>query len=192
MLADRGLLAAGAPVLLNVYHDQLELASPTMTEVQVVNVCIQRAFWLDRGSPLFGPDAIGGQGGVVRPAGNGGSVVARLAGLDPSWCRSVFVRIGNPHCVTVLPDAAMLPAMDALRAAGLHAHLAGGSWQGCSNVAKDPGHRRAPAPPLSPARSGTWASCPQGGSRWRCPVALRRWTSWSGVGSSAGSGCWAL
>lgn len=122
MLADRGLLAAGVPTLLNVHHDQLELASPTVTEVQAVSLCGQRAFWLDMGTPLFGPDAVGAQGGGVRPARNGGSVVARLAELDPSWCRSVFVRIGNPHCVTVFPDAAMLPAMDALRA---HAHLAG-------------------------------------------------------------------
>ncbi len=123
-LADCGLLGAGTSALLRVHHDQPGLASPAITEVHaMLGLGGQPAFWLDMGAPLFGPEAVGATGSGVQPAEDGANHVARLAGLDPSWQRSVFVRTGNPHCVTVLPDAAALPSMDALRASSLHARL---------------------------------------------------------------------
>lgn len=43
------------------------------------------------------------------------SHVQPLSALDPAWARSQFVRIGNPHCVTLLTDAATLPSNEQMR-----------------------------------------------------------------------------
>jgi len=124
-LADHGLVRPGARFSLLVHHDKGDVASPTVTEAEmVVEADGSPAFWLDMGVPTFGPDAAGARGPGVRPVGDA-SRVAQLAGLDPSWSRSVFVRIGNPHCVTFLLDAAALPEMAALCAPALNAGLAG-------------------------------------------------------------------
>lgn len=38
-----------------------------------------------------------------------------LSALDPAWNRSQFVRIGNPHCVTLLANANALPSNEQMR-----------------------------------------------------------------------------
>ena len=162
MLADLGLLGAEASVLLRVHHDQPGLASPAVTGVRAaMDLGGQPAFWLDMGTPLFGPEAVGATRRGIRPAEDGAYQVARLAGLDPSWCGSVFVRIGNPHCVTVLPDTAALPGMEALRASVLHARLASIAYA-------------APAQGNVGAR-GTGDPCPSGVNlQWAAPASRAR------------------
>ncbi len=162
MLADRGLLGAGASVLLRVHHDQPGSPSPTVTGMHAaLDAAGQPAFWLDMGTPLFGPEAVGAEGRGVQPARDGANLVARLAELDPSWRRSVFVRIGNPHCVTVLSDLAALPGMEALRAAELHARLASIAYA-------------APMPGSVGAR-GDGDPCPRGVNlQWAAPASRTR------------------
>ena len=47
------------------------------------------------------------------------SHVQPLSALDPAWSRSQFVRIGNPHCVTLLESADALPSNEQMRERGL-------------------------------------------------------------------------
>ena len=85
----------------------------------------QAAFWLDLGAPSFGAEAAGAQGpGVVPIEGDHASRVARLAELNAAWNRSVFVRVGNPHCVTFPFVPADMPSIEALREPIHHAALA--------------------------------------------------------------------
>ena len=125
-LADRGLVQPGAWFALRVHHDGSGVESPTTTEVEMLPGPGGRAaFWLELGAPRFGADAVGAQGSGVVPVGDGRACrVARLAELDAAWDRSVFVRLGNPHCVTFPSDPAKLPGIEALREADLHAALA--------------------------------------------------------------------
>lgn len=51
------------------------------------------------------------------------SHVQPLAQLDPDWAHSQFVRIGNPHCVTLLGDAAALPSNEQMRESPLNEGL---------------------------------------------------------------------
>ncbi len=172
-LADHSLVRPGARFSLWVHHDKNDVASPTVTEAEmVVEADGSPAFWLDLGVPLFGPDAVGARGPGVRPACGGASRVARLAGLDPSWSRSVFVRIGNPHCVTFVPDVTALPEMKAMCVPALHAGLAGIAF--------------------SQAGGGNGDPCPDGVNlQWAAPVSDRRFVARvfeRGEGPTASSG----
>lgn len=125
-LADRGLLRPDTPVLLRVHHNGAETLSPTITEVQVVlGPNDEWCFWIDLGTPLFGPAAAGARGRDIQAAGDGLSCVARLAEMNADWNRSVFVRIGNPHCVTLVADPDVLPSMEEMRTPAMHANLVG-------------------------------------------------------------------
>jgi diaminopimelate epimerase len=79
-----------------------------------------QGFWLDLGWPSFGPEAVGAQG--VEPVtltGREVSHVRPLSALNPAWNHSQFVRIGNPHCVTLVTDAVALPSNAQMREPGL-------------------------------------------------------------------------
>ena len=125
-LADRGLVQPGVRFVLRAHHDAPGFGSPTTTEVEMVpGPGGKAAFWLDLGTPGFGADTVGAQGPSVAPVGDGRACrVARLVMLDAAWNRSVFVRVGNPHCVTFPSDPAQLPGIEALREPELHAVLA--------------------------------------------------------------------
>ena len=125
-LADQGLVQPGARFALRVHHDGAGVESPTTTDVEMPPEAGGEAtFWLDLGLPCFGAAAVGAQGsGVVPVEGDRACRVARLAELDKAWNRSVFVRVGNPHCVTFLPNSASLPSIEALREPDRHAALA--------------------------------------------------------------------
>ena len=125
-LADRGLVQPGARFAPRVHHDGSGVQSPTTTEVEMVpGPGGSVALWLDLGKPRFGADAVGARGpGVVPVSGGRACRAARLAELDAAWNQSVFVRVGNPHCVTFPSDPAKLPGIEALRKPDLHAALA--------------------------------------------------------------------
>ncbi|WP_423203908.1 diaminopimelate epimerase [Pseudomonas kribbensis] len=92
---------------LQVHHDKQDASSVAVKPAEVADV---QGFWLDLGQPGFGPEAVGAVG--VEPVQFNNVEVSRvrpLAQLDPAWEHSQFVRIGNPHCVTLVQDEAALP-----------------------------------------------------------------------------------
>ncbi len=119
-LSEQGLLPeAGA--LLRVHHDKGEAVATSVKPAEVEGV---QGFWLDLGQADFGPRAVGAQNvESVDFSGREVSRVQPLAALDPGWEHSQFVRIGNPHCVTLLGDGAALPSNDQMRESPLNEGL---------------------------------------------------------------------
>lgn len=107
--------------LLRVHHDKGEAVETSVKPAEVEGV---QGFWLDLGQPGFGARAVGAQN-VENVDFNGRdvSVVKPLATLDPAWSHSQFVRIGNPHCVTLLDDRAALPSNQQMRESPLNQGL---------------------------------------------------------------------
>jgi diaminopimelate epimerase len=102
---------------LRVHHDNHDSASPVPTQVVPAVIEGVSGFWLDIGTPGFGAASVGAKGSGVsdttldqRPVNR----VERLARLHPDWQTSVFVRVGNPHCVTLVANAASLPDFEQL------------------------------------------------------------------------------
>jgi diaminopimelate epimerase len=121
-LAEDGL-APAAPFALRVHHAGTT-PSPSQAEAELAFAEGARGVWLSLGRPEFGAAAVAARPDRVVALADGVAVtVPRLAALDPAWTRSVLVRIGNPHAVTVLADPASLPGMAALRAEPLHGAL---------------------------------------------------------------------
>jgi diaminopimelate epimerase len=102
--------------LLRVHHDKSDAVSPVETSVKPAEIDGVQGFWLDLGKPSFGPQAVGARE-VERVTLNDREVshVQPLSALDPVWNRSQFVRIGNPHCVTLLANADALPSNEQMR-----------------------------------------------------------------------------
>ena len=119
-LSEQGLMPKEGACLLRVHHDKTDVVSPGETSVKPAEVEGVQGFWLDLGKPLFGPQAVGAQG-VEGVTLNGREVshVRPLSALDPAWHRSQFVRVGNPHCVTLVTQAAALPSNEKMRASPL-------------------------------------------------------------------------
>lgn len=119
-LTEQGLMPeAGAA--LRVHHDKGDAVE---TSVKPATVDAVRGFWLDLGQPGFGPDAVGAQ--PVEEVQFNGRAVSRilpLAQLDPAWTHSQFVRIGNPHCVTLLSDPGALPSNEQMNESRLNEGL---------------------------------------------------------------------
>lgn len=109
-LLEQGLMPQEGATL-RVHHDKQDALPPVPTSVKPAKVAGVQGFWLDLGQPGFGPAAVGALGVESHPF-NGVEVsgVRPLAQLDPAWVHSQFVRIGNPHCVTLLEDEAALPS----------------------------------------------------------------------------------
>lgn len=119
-LTEQGLMAAQGAVL-RVHHDKGEALETSVTPAEIEGV---RGFWLDLGQPGFGPEAVGAQAVESIQFNNRDvSHVQALAQLDPAWTHSQFVRIGNPHCVTLLSDPAMLPSNGQMRESPLNQRL---------------------------------------------------------------------
>ncbi|WP_285429077.1 diaminopimelate epimerase [Pseudomonas sp. lyk4-R2A-8] len=107
-LTDQGLLSAACE--LRVHHDQPQGPSPVATGVEPAVYEHLAGFWLDLGLPEFGPSAVGAQGVEHASLGRAElSHVRELAAINPHWAHSQFVRVGNPHCVTLVEQVAALP-----------------------------------------------------------------------------------
>lgn len=106
---------------MRVHHDK---GDPVETSVKPAEVDGVKGFWLDLGQPGFGPFSVGAQN-VESVDLNGREVshVQPLAQLDPAWRHSQFVRIGNPHCVTLLGDKTALPTNERMRESPLNEDL---------------------------------------------------------------------
>ena len=111
-LLEQGLMPAEG-ALLRVHHDKGDAVE---TSVKSAEIECASGFWLDLGQPVFGPSAVNAQNIESREFnGHEVSHVEPLAQLDPAWQHSQFVRIGNPHCVTLLTDIAALPGNSQMR-----------------------------------------------------------------------------
>lgn len=125
-LTDAGLITGSAPFTLRVHHDNADSPSPVATQAVPATVEGVNGFWLDIGAPGFGPQAVGATGtGVGRAMLNERELnrVERIAALHPAWQTSVFVRVGNPHCVTLVADVDDLPSFENLHETELNAAL---------------------------------------------------------------------
>lgn len=123
-LSEQGLMPGDEACLLRVHHDKSDAVSPVETSVKPAEIDGVQGFWLDLGSPSFGPEAVSAQG--VEPAtlhGRDVSHVRPLSALDPAWNRSQFVRIGNPHCVTLVTGGDALPSNAQMCESGLSGGL---------------------------------------------------------------------
>jgi diaminopimelate epimerase len=115
-LSEQGLLPREEACLLRVHHDKSDAVSPVETSVKPAEIDGVQGFWLDLGQPSFGPEAVGAQGvEAVTLDGREVCHVRPLSALDPAWSRSQFVRIGNPHCVTLVSGAEALPSNAQMR-----------------------------------------------------------------------------
>ncbi|MFJ2280777.1 diaminopimelate epimerase [Pseudomonas sp. NPDC087803] len=111
LLAQGLMPAQGAS--LRVHHDK---GGAVETSVKTAEVGGVKGFWLDLGQPGFGPSAVAARNVEGREFnGHELSHVKPLAQLDPAWQHSQFVRIGNPHCVTLLTNVAELPGNSQMR-----------------------------------------------------------------------------
>ena len=122
-LTDSGLVTQ-QPFTLRVHHGAA--SSPLETAIQPATLNGARGFWLDLGTPQFGPQAVAALDNAVQAAclnERPVSRVMRLAAVNPAWTHSVFVRVGNPHCVTLLQHADQLPTFAALHEPALNEPL---------------------------------------------------------------------
>lgn len=119
-LTEQGLMPEQGAVV-RVHHDKGQALETSVKPATVEGV---RGFWLDLGQPGFGPEVVGAQR-VENVQFNNRDVshVQPLAQLNPDWAHSQFVRIGNPHCVTLLSDAAALPSNEQMRESTLNQRL---------------------------------------------------------------------
>jgi diaminopimelate epimerase len=115
-LSDQGLLPKNEACLLRVHHDKADTPSPGQTSVKAAEVDGVKGFWLDLGQPGFGPAAVSAHG-VATAMFNGRELshVEPLSALNSAWSRSQFVRVGNPHCVTLVESAGDLPSNEQMR-----------------------------------------------------------------------------
>ncbi|UII73408.1 diaminopimelate epimerase [Pseudomonas sp. HN11] len=107
-LTDQGLMAEACE--LRVHHDQPDAISPVITRVEPAVRERVAGFWLELGSPEFGPVAVCAKS--IDQAFLGAtemSHIRALAALNPEWANSQFVRVGNPHCVTLVEQVSALP-----------------------------------------------------------------------------------
>jgi diaminopimelate epimerase len=107
-LTDQGLMTEACD--LRVHHDKPDVVSPVVTRVEPAVYEQRSGFWLALGLPGFGPSAVGAQGvEQVFQDGIELSHVKALAAINPQWAYSQFVRVGNPHCVTLVEQVSALP-----------------------------------------------------------------------------------
>lgn len=107
-LTDQGVMTGACE--LRVHHDKVDAVSPVATQVEPALYEQVEGFWLALGTPEFGPLAAGAQG--VEQTFLGDTPLSHVRGLtaiNPQWSHSQFVRVGNPHCVTLVESASALP-----------------------------------------------------------------------------------
>ncbi len=113
-LRDQGLAPAGAYDLAVHFGG----AAALLTQVTPGERLGAAGIWVGMGEPDYGPQAVAARPeashAVPLPSGIEGSHVPALAALNPVWRQSQFVRVGNPHCVTLLDSADALPSWEAL------------------------------------------------------------------------------
>lgn len=121
-LADQGLMTQGCE--LWVYHDKPDAVSPVVTYVEPAVHEQVPGFWLNVGRPELGPLAVGALGvSQVVVEHHEFSRVAALTSINPLWGTSQFVRVGNPHCVTLVEHVSALPDNETMHKSALFNRL---------------------------------------------------------------------
>lgn len=118
-LTDSGLADSQA-FSVQVHHSGIP--SPVQTDIRPGTHDGVQGFWLGLGAPCFGPDAVAARAESIVPGQFNDRPVQRvapLAAVNAAWVHSLFVRVGNPHCVTLLADASQLPEFAALHETAL-------------------------------------------------------------------------
>lgn len=110
-LMDTGLIRSGARFVVNVHHHGRDIRSPLPTALISGVHNELEGFWLDMGVPAFGPRAVGAALHMDDAGSSGINRVKVLESINPGWTRSVFVSLGNPHCVSLVSYPADLPEM---------------------------------------------------------------------------------
>lgn len=181
-LTDQGRLTEACE--LRVHHDKSDAVSPVPTRVEPAVREQVSGFWLELGLPAFGPAAAGAVGvGQVFLGRTELSHVSELAAINPQWATSQFVRVGNPHCVTLVEQVAALPDNAQMQQPGLFEPLkaiafappGGDGWPCLAGVnlqwaARQPGNRiiarvfeRGEGPTASSGTSACAVAC----AAWR-------------------------
>lgn len=140
-LTDNEHIPPETTFMLRVHHDAI--GSPTPVTVEPALVEGLSGFWLDLGQPEFGPAAVGARGPNLSSAllnGRSVSCVNGLRQIRDKWAHSVFVRVGNPHCVTLLADSPDAPGFDQMHADPLFTELAHIAFAEGTLGAGDPCH----------------------------------------------------
>ena len=161
-----------------------QAVSPVITYVEPAKHEQVPGFWLALGRPEFGPLAVGAVGvSPVVAAHHEFSRVAALASINAQWGNSQFVRIGNPHCVTLVEHVSALPVNDTMHQLALFNRLKAIAFAppaGCGQlcvggvnlqwVARDAGNRviarvfeRGEGPTASSGTSASAVAC----AAWR-------------------------
>ena len=120
-LTDNELAPVQAVFTLRVHHDKNN--SPTPVSAEPSQFDYVTGFWMDLGRPEFGAQAVDAIPTYIESAelnGRAVNFVKRLQQINCKWTHSVFVRIGNRHCVTLLSSPQDLPAYGLLHVAPLH------------------------------------------------------------------------
>lgn len=115
-LRDAGLVEVGTGFDVNVHHATPGHDTPVAATLTPTDTDGRAGVWVAMGQPSFGPEAVHACAAIAATstARRDTNHVADLAAIDGRWCDSVLVRVGNPHCVTWVRDAADLPDFDAL------------------------------------------------------------------------------
>lgn len=137
-LADTGRLDRDGRFAVHVHHDR---SKPLKVTIEPAEQEGRPGFWVDMGTPAFGPEAAGASPSCVGPSeidGRETSRVFALEQIDAEWTRSQFVNVGNPHCVTFLSSADSLSSLDE-RQSALKADLTAIAFSSAGGAARGAG-----------------------------------------------------
>src|SRR5438552_8432682 len=115
-LVDTGQANRSDAFVVRIYHDRPHVPL-VEARVEAATRDGHQGFWIDMGTPTFGPSAVGASlehVGVSEFDGRSVSRVFELEQIQASWACSQFVNVGNPHCVTFLKKSDELPSMEQL------------------------------------------------------------------------------
>ncbi|MBC3304128.1 diaminopimelate epimerase [Pseudomonas sp. SWRI18] len=181
-LTDQALMTGACE--LRVHHDKSDALSPVSTQVEPAVREQVAGFWLELGLPTFGAGRVGAEAVAQVCLGETQlSHVSELAAINPGWATSQFVRVGNPHCVTLVEQVSALPDNAQMHKPGLFEPLkaiafappAGGGRPCVAGVnlqwaARQPGNRviarvfeRGEGPTASSGTSASAVAC----AAWR-------------------------
>jgi diaminopimelate epimerase len=108
LVAEHKELVGSDAFVVNVYHPRTG-AIPVPIQPDIRDG--RRGFWVDMDVAEFGHQEVG----ALEDYGENRSPFSRVSVLekiDPTWVRSKFVSIGNPHCVTFLDSEAAVRSVE--------------------------------------------------------------------------------
>jgi diaminopimelate epimerase len=105
-LLDSNLVEGKIEFPVAVYHSNSP-SKPIVATCRQATRYQQSGIWVDMGTPTFGPGSVGAAPNLLEPRNPKPGKPAKvrpLQAINRHWSRSVFVNVGNPHCVTFPED----------------------------------------------------------------------------------------